>query len=81
MGDEKTRTAVTVPIASKSFEQSVLKKVHGPCDWSENDRKLVFKYAYTFPINLWQFFTRRFFGNQKPSNGQNKDSDWIKPYV
>ena len=53
---KKTRTAVTVPIASTSFDQSVLKKTHGPCDWSKNDWKLVLRHAYSFLVNFWDFF-------------------------
>ena len=57
MGDKKTRTAVTVPIASESFDQSVLK----------NDRTLVLKHAYSLQVNLEYFFTSKFLANPKPS--------------
>ena len=54
MGDKRTRTALTLPIAS-NFDQLVLTKAHGPCDLSENNRKLVLKHAYSFPVKLWYF--------------------------
>ena len=78
---KKTRTVLTVPIASKNFDLSVLKKVPEPCDWSKNDQKFVSKHAYSFPIILWHFFTRKFSTNQGPSWWLSQVFYWLKTYA